>query len=131
MNNELNHYGVKGMRWGVRRFRKENGNSISGRKKQRSDNSSDAFRKPTKIERKIARASTKEMYKKLKRGEVLKGFDETTGQFLGFVDRKTGEPIKYSDVAAAQTYGAKKQAAAYIAAVGVLTVASVMAKLQE
>ena len=131
MNDELKHYGVKGMKWGVRHFGIKKRNSISDRKKKQSDRSSDAFRKQTRMERKAARASTKEMYKKLKRGDVLKGFDETTGQFLGFVDRKTGEPIKYSDVAAAQTYGAKKQAAAYIAAAGVLTVASVMAKLQE
>ena len=131
MNDELKHYGVKGMKWGVRRFGIKKRNSISDRKKKQSDRSSDAFRKLTRMERKAARASTKEMYKKLKRGDVLKGFDETTGQFLGFVDRETGEPIKYSDVAAAQTYAAKKQAAAYIAAAGVLTVASVMAKLQE
>lgn len=209
MDNEFNHHGIKGMRWGVRRYQNEDGSLTSaGKKRYKSGDhmndkdpsdsattrrvkkdynsmtdlefrskyqtSKETYRKRVNrygdpymnspltklgkslaksqtlskiansegqrkraeklrdtLVKKAARASTKEMYKKLKRGEVLKGFDETTGQFLGFVDRKTGEPIKYSDVAAAQTYGAKKQAAAYIAAAGVLTVASVMAKLQE
>ena len=34
MNNQLNHHGVKGQKWGVRRFQNEDGSLTSAGKKQ-------------------------------------------------------------------------------------------------
>lgn len=177
----LAHHGIKGQKWGVRRFQKKDGSLTSAGKSRYDDTAAkvgstlknldavgrtkvgdglyaksdhkgqlsdgyqkhkkpgpvmggpndngDAFRKLTKDERKAVRSSMKEMCKKIKNGEVIEGFDEMTGRRLGFFDRRTGEPIKYADVVNAQAYAAKKRATAYIAAVGALTVSSLVAQL--
>lgn len=45
MDNSLQHWGIKGMRWGVRRFRKKDGSLTSAGKKRYSDDAHDDYKK--------------------------------------------------------------------------------------
>ena len=37
MNNEIKHHGIKGMRWGVRRYQSKDGSLTSAGRKRQSD----------------------------------------------------------------------------------------------
>lgn len=39
MNNEIKHHGIKGMRWGVRRYQSKDGSLTSAGRKRQSDGS--------------------------------------------------------------------------------------------
>ena len=39
MNNEIKHHGIKGMRWGVRRYQSKDGSLTSTGRKRQSDGS--------------------------------------------------------------------------------------------
>ena len=73
-NGELYHWGVKGMKWGVRRFQKKDGSLTSAGKKRYSDGEGS-----TRAEKKAAKAAAKEakknspeaIAKKLQRQETI------------------------------------------------------------
>ena len=56
-NNELTHWGIKGMRWGVRRYQNEDGSLTSaGRRRRRLDGDDE----PT-VKKKVVKKSIKDM----------------------------------------------------------------------
>lgn len=64
----LVHHGIKGMKWGVRRFQNEDGSLTSAGKKRYSD---DQFRRDTSV---YGRAGAKRIQKRVeKKGESVSG----------------------------------------------------------
>lgn len=62
-NNELCHWGIKGMRWGVRRYRNEDGSlTDAGRRRLEKADQKWAKKKTDKITAKAKKASQKELY---------------------------------------------------------------------
>ena len=71
---ELMHYGVLGMRWGVRRASKRNGSSKKGKKKK-------ASRQPQQQQQK-RRMSNKELQSRVKRMKLEKQYRELTSELI-------------------------------------------------
>ena len=134
MSNELNHYGVKGMRWGVRRSQNRSGKSSGNRKTKSSDSelsakSKGTSRKMTRSERKEARSAMKALCKKINRGDVVSEFDKRTGEIFGFYDSKSGESLPYYDVLNAMKYQQRKRAAqSFVATCAAVPVSMLIAK---
>lgn len=134
MPNELNHYGVKGMRWGVRRSQNRSGKSSGNRKTKSSDSERSAqskgtSRKMTRSERKEARSAMKALCKKINRGDVVSEFDKRTGEIFGFYDSKSGESLPYYDVLNAMKYQQRKRAAqSFVATCAAVPVSMLIAK---
>ena len=63
-SNELYHFGVKGMKWGVRRFQKKNG-SLTPAGKKRYDNWSDDAKEASRIKSKGVKSMSNAELKKL------------------------------------------------------------------
>lgn len=63
-NNELYHHGIKGQRWGVRRFQKKNGSlTPAGRKRQKQNMSQDAKEANAIKKKKVSEMSNAELRK--------------------------------------------------------------------
>lgn len=65
-NNELTHWGIKGMRWGIRRFQNKDGSlTAAGRKRREIDDSDDNDTESTeaKRERLLKSTNASELYK--------------------------------------------------------------------
>lgn len=65
-NNELYHFGVKGMRWGIRRYQNSDGSLTAAGKKRYSDDINDAYNKmkDAKVNRKNAALEFNKAYNK-------------------------------------------------------------------
>lgn len=80
MENSLTHYGIKGMKWGVRRYQNKDG-SLTAKGKQRysSDYESAHSKKSVKemsdkeLKERLNRLNMEAQYKKLQSGKVSKG----------------------------------------------------------
>ena len=68
MNNQLNHHGIKGQKWGVRRFQNEDGSLTSAGKKQLNKSAKKADLKDAK---KLVRADN--FKKNIKRTGIILG----------------------------------------------------------
>ena len=68
---ELYHHGVKGQKWGVRRFQNRDGTSTSAGKKRRADNYSDEQRK--RDSRVYSKGASKRINKRMLNGESVSG----------------------------------------------------------
>lgn len=66
--NELYHFGIKGMKWGVRRFQNEDGTRTSVGKSRRKEYSSDYIESRTK--KSIRSMSNEELKKKINRYQL-------------------------------------------------------------
>ena len=75
MNNELYHYGILGMKWGVRRSRQDSGSS---RKRYRSKPSIDPSYKKAHTKKKIKYMSDNELKEINKRLNLEKNYQDLT-----------------------------------------------------
>ena len=75
MNNELYHYGILGMKWGVRRSRQDSGSSI---KRSRSKPSIDPSYKKAHTKKKIKYMSDNELKEINKRLNLEKNYRDLT-----------------------------------------------------
>lgn len=59
MNNEIKHHGIKGMRWGVRRYQSKDGSLTSAGRKRQSDGSGEKKATSSSTKKKDCRSDSK------------------------------------------------------------------------
>lgn len=133
MSNELMHYGVLGMRWGVRRYQNKDGALTTAGKKRLSKDKDKAEKKERKVALKNRRSlSDVDLKKKIERLKIEKEFknlaeeDISHGRkYVGEIMSSAGKKALTVAAAGAMAYGVKvamtkefniKEAAGYIAA---------------
>ena len=89
VNNELYHYGVLGMRWGVRRFQKKDGSLTTAGKKRAAENDDQSTEQATRTATKSSSSSSKksirdmtdeELVNKINRMSLEKRYKELAAQ---------------------------------------------------
>lgn len=64
-NDHLAHYGIKGMKWGVRRYHNKDGSYTNAGKRRRRSQNSDDYEETRSLRRKSAKQLSNEELKKL------------------------------------------------------------------
>lgn len=131
--NELMHYGVLGMRWGVRRYKNKDGTLTTAGKKRLSKDKDKAEKKERKVALKNRRSlSDVDLKKKIERLKMEKEFKNLTEEdispgrkYVGEIMSSAGKKALTVVAAGTMAYGVKvaitkefniKEAAGYIAA---------------
>ena len=119
MTNELYHFGIKGMKWGVRHDRRE-GRLYRARNHMRNltgSRSSDALKEARQKD--INQMSNRELQETVNRLNLERQYRQLTQADIGFGQRKVNEVLSYEN-----TYRQARKSAAYKA--GKQVVASAM-----
>lgn len=113
---ELYHHGVKGQKWGVRRYQKENGSYTSAGRKHRKQYSEDAERIRNLKKKKPYELSNKELqdiqnrenlenfFKNSKKSAGRKFVDKTMGKIGEKASEKIAKAVVAAGAAAVATY---------------------------
>ena len=83
MNNELNHHGIKGQKWGVRRFQNKDGSlTLAGRKRQKQNNDGPTHEDHSKSHsiKSVKSMSDKELRDRINRLNMERQYAQLTAQ---------------------------------------------------
>lgn len=96
-SNELYHHGIKGQRWGIRRFQREDGTRTpAGRARARrelSDEEKQSVIRKASTDRTYARAASGEY-----RNQLTKNIVDETGRIIGNLKRENDDYIRNNPV---------------------------------
>lgn len=115
MENELRHHGVKGMKWGVRRYQNKDGSYTPAGRKRRTQSADNEARVDRKNALKNRRTlSDKELKERVERLKLEKQFKELTEEdispgraFVSDVMKTSGSKVAKAVVTGAALYGIK------------------------
>ena len=83
MNNELNHHGIKGQKWGIRRFQNKDGSlTLAGRKRQKQNNDGPTHEDHSKSHsiKSVKSMSDKELRDRINRLNMERQYAQLTAQ---------------------------------------------------
>ena len=83
MNNELNHHGIKGQKWGIRRFQNKDGSlTLAGRKRQKQNNDGPMHEDHSKSHsiKSVKSMSDKELRDRINRLNMERQYAQLTAQ---------------------------------------------------
>ena len=83
MNNNLQHHGIKGQKWGVRRFQKKDGSlTLAGRKRQKQNNDGPTHEDHSKSHsiKSVKSMSDKELRDRINRLNMERQYAQLTAQ---------------------------------------------------
>lgn len=101
MNNELQHHGIKGQKWGVRRFQKSDGSLTNeGRRRYSSDDFKDAKKKIDKGKEVVdgATKAKKKAVEKQHEQKIKKDLSEMSDQELRDIVNRLNMEERYTQV---------------------------------
>lgn len=98
MSDYISHYGIKGMRWGIRRYQNKDG-SLTQEGKRRYNKSEDAEEVERIRKKKISEMSNKELETAVRRMNLERQYKDLRSNEISNGKRKAKEVLDYANTA--------------------------------
>lgn len=95
MNDELAHYGILGMRWGIRRYQNKDGSLTAAGKKKRKIDSLNEESKDASRPKKLSEMSDSEIGDKIKRMQLEKNYIDLEKQLAALKPQQISKGKKF------------------------------------